>query len=463
MLVEQSEPVGLQTEPAQVSLSQSEFYQKQAVCQISGPREPDPVARGAISPPGPTATTLSQAQEVFRKWLDNTDPDLLDVVLGTVMAHRLEGDPVWVFIIGAPGDGKTEMIRALQGDSTIYMLSSLKPAALISGFQNDDGSDPSLLPKLNGKVLIVKDFTTVLSLPSEARKEILGILRDAYDGQSSKAFGNCERSYVSRFGMLAAVTPAIEKFWGVSQQLGERFLRFRLQSAGRVSKVNRALSNTNSESTMRAELTRAVLGVLAQSGRSATVPEEMSLRLTHLSDLVSRARSEVARDSRGTIEFLPTPEVGTRIAKALKKLAIGIALARGLDVVDEDIFRIVIRVAIDCIPSMRANLLRALWELRDGFQPTGKIADAAVVGADTARVWLEDLRLLEIAERYTPTPNQHSWRLRADFVESMNLAGLGSGLPTPPPDSYPHATPGAADPQAATDAKPVVCRVEEVQ
>jgi|CXWL01.1.fsa_nt_gi hypothetical protein len=391
-------------------------------------------------PPPPTPISLSQARQVFNKWLEDTDSDLLDVVFGAVMAHRLDGDPVWLFIVGAPGDGKTEMIRALQRDPTIFMLSSLKPAALISGFQNDDGSDPSLLPKLDGKVLIVKDFTTVLTMPNEARAEILGTLRDAYDGEAGKAFGNGEvRSYVSRFGLLAAVTPVIESYWGVSQQLGERFLRLRLKSRGRVSKVGRALTNTDAETNMRGELAGAALGVLAQSGRTATVPTEIASRLIHLADFVSRARSEVSRDGKGTVQYMPIPEVGTRIGKALKKLAIGIAIARGLQAVDADVMRIVQRVAVDSVPSVRAKLLRVLWKLRDSFQPTSEIAETAEVNGDTARYWLDDLRLLEIVDRAAPAKNLHTWRLRAEFIDTMTLAGLGGDVPTPSPESYPHA------------------------
>ena len=82
--------------------------------------------------------------------------------------------------------------------------------------------------------------------------------------------------------------------------------------------------------------------------------------------------------------------------------------------------------------------------LRDGDQPTSEIANAAGVNADTARAWLDDLRLLEIVERSTPATNLHTWRLRAGFIETMNLAGLGGVVSTPPPDSYPHVG-GAAE------------------
>ncbi len=397
------------------------------------------MAKGKESPP-PPPITLAQARPVFDRWLEDTDPDLLDMTFGTVMAHRLDGDPVWVFIIGPPGDGKTEAIRSLQHHPTIYMLSSLKPAALISGYEVDDGSDPSLLPKLDGKILVVKDFTCVLTMPNEARAEILGTLRDAYDGEASKAFGNGQvRSYRSRFGMLAAVTPAIESYWGVSQQLGERFIRFRLKSTGRVNKVARAMSNTDAETRMRQELSDAACGVLAQNGPPATVPFGIETRLIQLADFVSRARSEVSRGRRGAVEFFPIPEVGTRIGKALKKLAIGIAMARGLDAVGEDVFRIVLRVGMDCIPSIRAKLLSVLWGLRDGVQPTVDIAEVAEVATDTARVWLEDLRLLGIVQRMAPAKNMHVWRLRPGFAETMILAGVDGVVSMGGTDSYPHA------------------------
>jgi len=398
-----------------------------------------PKAKGK-EPPPPTPITLAEAREIFNRWLQGLDPDLLDVVFGVIFAHLLDGDPVWLFIIGPPGDGKTEVVRALSIVAMVFMLSSLKPAALISGYETDDGSDPSLLPKLDGKVLIVKDFTTVLTMPNEARAEILGTLRDAYDGEASKAFGNGKvPTYRSRFGLLAAVTPAIESYWGVSQQLGERFLRFRLQGGGRVAKVTKAVANAKEETRMRCELSEAARGVLAQPFREVCIPLDVAEQLIHLADFVSRARSEVARDRKGAVEFIPMPEIGTRIGKALKKLAMGIALARGADTVDADILRIIRRVAKDCIPSVRSKLLAALWELRNGEYSTADVAEAAEVATDTARVWLDDLRLLGIVQRSAPAKNLHQWRLRDEFMDTMTRAGLGDEVSTPPPDFVPHA------------------------
>ncbi len=379
--------------------------------------------RGAESPPVPPCT-LDEVRPVFKKWLQNTDPDLLDVVFGAVLAHRLDGDPVWLFIVGAPGDGKTECLRALSQHPDIYTLSTLTPGALISGYITD-GPDPSLLPKIDGKILVVKDFTAVLEMPNEARSEVLGILRDAYDGEACKVFGTGEtKRYQSRFGLVAAVTPVIDSYWGVSAQLGERFLRFRLPPMGRKAKVRRALSNSNNERGMRIELSEAALGVLSQTPEPPEIPAGIEERLIALADFVALCRSEVSRDRQNVIKYIPAPEVGTRVGKALKKLCMGIAMARGLAGVGDDVYRIVARIATDTMPSMRARFIEVLWRLRVNYEPTATIADKAEVPTDTAKVWLDDLRLLGIVRREGGPRPGYTWNLRDDFQDTIEQAGL---------------------------------------
>ncbi len=391
------------------------------------------------SHPPPTPHTLDDARPIYHRWLAGLDDDLLDVVFGTVMAHRLDGDPVWLFVVGAPGDGKTEVLRSVSAYEGVYMLSSLTPGTLISGYITE-GEDPSLLPKLNGKVLLVKDFTAILTMAKEARSEILGTLRDAYDGEAAKAFGTGQtRTYHSRFGLLAAVTPVIDKYWSVSAQLGERFLRFRLPSREREAKVRRSLSNTNQEAKMRDELSGAALSVLAQYATTPTVPDDTEERLVSLAEFVSRARSEVARGHSGVIEYIPSPEVGTRVSKSLKKLGMGISMACGAPTVDDHAYRILQRIALGTIPSMRSRLLEVLWGLRDGLRKTAVVAEIAEIPTDTAKVWLDDLRLLGITQRGGDPNSGYTWVLRERFQNTVREAGLWRSDGGVPPDFAPQA------------------------
>lgn len=122
---------------------------------------------------------------------------------------------------------------------------------------------------------------------------------------------------------------------------------FRLRSGGNLARIERALSNAASEEQMRAELSNAALGVLAQQPSRPLLPDAIAGRVKHLANLVATARSAVPRDRSGTVTHVPEPEIGTRVAKQLKKVAMGVAMARGIGEVDADVYRVVVRVALD--------------------------------------------------------------------------------------------------------------------
>ena len=66
--------------------------------------------------------------ETILKWLhlDPGEEVLVDIVLGAVVANRFSGDPVWLFLVGAPGIIKTELFRTLSEWSEVYILSTPK-------------------------------------------------------------------------------------------------------------------------------------------------------------------------------------------------------------------------------------------------------------------------------------------------------------------------------------------------
>jgi hypothetical protein len=99
--------------------------------------------------------------------------------------------------VDASGGGKTELLSALQKRPSAYFLSSLPEKTLISGYRDPKHKDrdPSLLPQLDGKVLVIKDLSPLLSMRRESRNQILGDLRDAYDGFTDQGRGNLGRVY----------------------------------------------------------------------------------------------------------------------------------------------------------------------------------------------------------------------------------------------------------------------------
>ena len=374
---------------------------------------------------------LEGAKAVVKRWLQLSPGEdlLVDVVLGAIVANRFSGDPVWILFVGPPGIIKTEILRTLAEWREIYMLSTLTASTLISGLVTGDKEDPSLLPKLDGLVLVIKDFTAILDMHREGRQQILGDLRDAFDGQMAKAFGSeaGTRSYRSKFGLLAAVTPAIDRYSSVGQQLGERFLKMRIKSHDPRSRIRRALNNSGREEQMRDELAAAMEGVLlncdVDNEEAVAIDGHVIEKLVDLADCLAVLRSVVARDGYSkAIQYIPESEVGTRLVKQFAKLARGIAAVRGKGQVDEDEYRLIRRIARDTLSSKRCELVRTIYEsFSRGFLPTQEIAERMNMPTETARLALEDLWLLKVVDRQGT--GKFTWRMTEAFRE--RLAGLG--------------------------------------
>ena len=91
-------------------------------------------------------------------------------------------------VIAGPGAGKTEStVTPLAGCEGVHEVSTISSeGALLSGTVAKDRADDAtggLLRQVgeNGIVLI-KDFTSILSLAPSVRPQVLGALRECYDG-----------------------------------------------------------------------------------------------------------------------------------------------------------------------------------------------------------------------------------------------------------------------------------------
>lgn len=343
-------------------------------------------------------------RNLISKWLHipSEDHDLIDVSLAVYKSNEIPGDPLWLIIIDASGGGKTELLRTLHNRHDAYFLSKLTENSLVSGYrdQSEPDKDPSILPQLDGKVLVIKDLAPLLSMRRESRNAIIGDLRDAYDGFTDHGKGNLgKQSYKSRFTLIAASTLAIERADAIDQELGERFIKVRARGNASFSKVRKAVENLGSDETMRAEIESAISQFLSAlpSSKCATIPGALREELAELADFTARGRSAVARDKRGELQYCPRPEVGTRLVKELGKLLLSLAVVRGKGEPDAEDLSTVRRVAEDCLPPNRFAVLTAL---RSASQPLRfcEIEDATRLSHGTSARTLDDLNILGLVE-----------------------------------------------------------------
>jgi len=344
----------------------------------------------------------------YQKWFYLPDTTVIDVVYGTIIANRLEGDPLWLFLIAPSGATKTEICLSISEAPRVVSVTTMTPHSLVSGANFAGGGDPSLIPLLDGKVLIIKDFTTILNMNSTARDEIFGILRDAYDGKIEKMFGNgVFRSYLSKFGIVAGVTPAIELYITGNTAFGERFLGYKIPVSTshkeRIHYLKQAMKNVNKEDKLREGLREFGKKVLSYNytKNSVDIPESLTNKLMVLAEWTATMRGTVTRDQYSK-EVIAKPfiELATRLVKQYKKFLIGTTLFRGKRKATRNEYSIIRDIAVSSVANDLNDITKYLYERGLGkWSEYKQILEATGLPSENLRRKIENLILLKVIHK----------------------------------------------------------------
>lgn len=374
---------------------------------------------------------LQNVIEVVNEWLFSVDTQAIKVLLATVIANRLQGDPLWIFFIAPPSSAKTELIRALNGIQQIYSLSDLTPQTFISGKVGDDSC--SLLLQLNNKILTFKDFTTVLTMHRDKRGPILSQLREIYDGHYKKAFGTGKViSWEGKIGFISGVTPIIDSHYSIFTVLGERFIQYRMEQPDAIGMAKQAIKITGSENKMRYELRQAFSSFFENIElpkiQDIQISEEIRDKLVHLAAFSVRARSGVIRDNYSReIIYTPEPEAPPRLTKQLLTLAYGLAVVDRRNYVSMGDYKIIYRIGFDILHKIRRDIMRIFLKHQYQMLETSYIAEKIGYLPKTVRRYLEDLHSLKILRKLPGGKgNMDKWELSGSIVDL-----LGKALPSP--------------------------------
>jgi hypothetical protein len=373
-----------------------------------------------------TRARLEAVVGTYTDWLHVEDVGPLYATLGAVAARNLPGDPVWLILIGAPSSGKTEIVLALKHVEGVKLVSTITVGGLLSGTaRRERGSDATggLLDGLDSGLLLLKDFTSVLSLHHDTRVALLAAFREIYDGSWVRHVGvdgGRELAWEGKLGFVAASTGIIDSHHAVMSQMGERFVLCRLLAATRGLVSRAALRQEGRESEQRARLALLVQELLDGDLPPPQARTEAETDwIADLADFVSLARSAVVRDGNTkAIELVLDPEAPGRLVKQLDGLLQGlsvIGLERG------KALRVVARIASDCLPPLRLAVLRQLAGA-DGFVSTSKLGEALRLPTTSTRNVLEELTPRGIVSRQTQGEG------KADLWSITNEGRDGLGL-----------------------------------
>lgn len=339
--------------------------------------------------------TFDELQETYAKWLRlDDDPGLLRILYGAFLANQYEGIPVWILLLGAAGSGKTEMLMSFAKSEKVIMSSQMTPNALISG----KGSENSLLCKLDKKILIIKDLSTITEQHSDDRNKLFSILRDAYDGYYRRDMGDGDPvEFKGKFGIIAAGTLAVEAGRKMESILGERFLYIRMK-ANREAILDTVLRNASKKDEMHEEIRHAAADFIdgwtpPASGR--TLPGIVVTMAREAAKALVVARTSILRDPYSKEVAFPA-DVGESPTRAYEQMILLLSAMRYLGADRDELIVTVRRLLLDSIPYTR---LRVLEVIASGVKDMTEITKQVKMARSYIGRIVDDLESLGILEK----------------------------------------------------------------
>lgn len=358
-------------------------------------------------------TNLQQIKDLYCKsfYMPKENDTIIDCVLAICLATKLPGDSIWLMIVGAPSTGKTELVNIMNKVPHVHGVSTLTENTFLSSMRNANGKENSLLHRIGAKgMILMKDYTTVVSMRAEKKEQILAQMREIFDGALKKESGNgVSQEWKGKINWIGCVTDVIYSVGGESAAMGRRSMVYELPALTddmRLDMGRAANKIRNNIGSIREELQDAVNDFIKYKidnmpKELPSLSAEMEEDLLQISSFVTKVRTGVERDFRGTLQLVYESEGLTRFNSQITKTVETMLYISDKTGVDEDYKKFAFKIGIDSIPKQRRIALMILTEYA---AVTAKgVAIKTGMPTETIRMALEELAALHIVER-KPNP-----------------------------------------------------------
>jgi hypothetical protein len=365
--------------------------------------------------------SISDLLDLFKQYFHLPDTGHIELTLATIAANRGSGDPIWLLIIAPPSSGKTEPLNTVIGQHDIFPVAVLTEASLLSGTPRKDiakGAKGGLLAEMGDfGILLIKDFSGMLSLNKDSRSSIMSALREIYDGAWTRYVGvegGKKLEWHGKCGLIGAATPSIDQHYAVLNTLGERFCYYRMEQQDEDKRAEIALLLAGQEHRIRESLVNAVnkfFDGLQIVNDMPFLSEDERKKLIALAMFTVRCRSSVDRENYQTreIQLIPGIESPTRIVKVFALLFRGLL---NIGVTRERSWTLIENVAFSSMPALRKNVLAKMLESQNSTWTTRLLATELGYPSNTTRRTLEDMTCYGIIERTSQGEgNSDIWKL----------------------------------------------------
>ncbi len=299
---------------------------------------------------------------------------ILAVFISTFLEKR---DPVWLMIVGNPSSNKTTLADLPEPLSEVFKLDTMTSNPFSSG-QREKEKPKDLLPLLDNKCFIIKEYGTLFGRSDEMVKQLISDLVAIYDGDYAKhspTRGTIR--YKVYFSHIGCVTPmSLSSRQKYMSAVGARFLFLRIEPLNDEEKKDSLSKIWEGEGGMsKEEVSKVVCSYCIQlkekllQGEEITFSDDAKQKLNNFASLTARARGIVISDrtsfkteegkTRHHYEVTDIQvEEPFRALKQLKKFAKCLAIVNGKNSVEDEELQIVRRVVLSSMPVRRADILK---------------------------------------------------------------------------------------------------------
>jgi len=334
--------------------------------------------------------SYKEVKNVWRKalkWTDNLDVTLI-TMLSTAGSTSLGGMcPLWLRVIGTPGTAKSTLCEAL-AVSRKYTYSVSTMTGIHSGARDSEGNPCSMVPDMNNKTTIIKDGDTLINASN--RDQILSQMRDIYEGTSRARYRNTRESqeYTDlKITYILAGTKSLRKM--NRSFLGDRFLDVVIYYKGDDPILEKEILNRSAHNSLRqlrseqdsvdsAATSREIEAKEITSGYLHYIRENMEglinevgfsekrmEQCVRLGEFVSFMR---ARPDKESDEDDDETELATRLTSQLVRLSACNAVVMNRQDVDDEVMRLVKKVALDTSSGISLGISGLLFKHRHGLE-----------------------------------------------------------------------------------------------
>lgn len=362
-----------------------------------------------------TCRDFDELVQICRRDMTVTDSiiECLAISFAVHLAIKLDGDPLWMYMVGAPSSGKSTLCELLGADEI-----NTRPLSKFTGLVSGSRQGKHLAPKLNNKCVVIKDGTLLLESTPIQLQNVYGELRDIYDGSLEADYRNGVSASFSNisFGLIIGIT---EKVYSLDMSsLGERFLHVRLETNRGIEQernrraidtvfqhTSKTVAEGNEEGDQRSfpfqrQYVAGFLQHLHNRVREEDVlrpsyTEEDAELIQALADVVACSRASAPRDMKDNILYESRPEASTRVVKQLSRLALGLCYVLNTNSITPWIRHLITKTALDTCYGRQYHIIKAVATSAAGLSPT-TIASTCDIPLETCRRTIKDMESMKV-------------------------------------------------------------------